>query len=385
MNIKQVERIVLLLISTVTLIICLNLDTLFSLFSGQAMCVEVVSSASLADMIDGKESDGPGGSIRFDSHPIPFDRESNTLFIPQSLAEDHWKGLLSTNKGKLYFKDDEYFQNKNQAIRENHVFKLYHIGYKGYHEYNVIFTGMPVISLFEESSNLENSEEIMYGTVQIWDPYHASTYFLNTDCSFHLRGGTSYGYDKKSYKLELNNQNMPLLGMRRDDDWILNALYDDAGLIHNKISAEVWKEIASSNHVKNDEGFSMEYAELFINNEYRGVYALIERVDKKELSLGKQDILYKCRATRIPEEHNYSNEETDGMLPVFLLKYPKDFTDEDWDPIKNWVNLFLKGNLEAYEAGEDFLNMENAVDANLFCMLIGGADNTRKNNYFIAE
>ncbi len=385
MKMKQAERIALFLISIITLIICLNLDSLLSLLSDQTLCVEVISSASLADLIDGKKADGTGGAIRFDTHPIAFDRESNTFFIPQSLTEDHWKGLLSADNGKLYFKRDEYFQNKKQAIRESHVFQLYHVDEAGYREYNVIFTGMPVISLFEETRSVEDNEEIMHGSVQICDPYHSSTYFQSGACSFHLRGGTSYGYDKKSYKLELENHNMSLLGMRKDDDWILNSLYDDAGLIHNKISTDMWKKIASSNDVKNDEGFSMEYTELFVDNEYLGVYALIERVDKKELSLGTQDILYKCRATRIPEEHNYSNEETDGMLPIFLLKHPKVFADEDWEPIKKWVDLFLKGNMEAYEEGENFLNMENAVDASLFCMLIGGADNTRKNNYFIAE
>lgn len=89
MKMKQAERIALFLISIITLIICLNLDSLLSLLSDQTLCVEVISSASLADLIDGKKADGTGGAIRFDTHPIAFDRESNTFFIPQSLTEDH--------------------------------------------------------------------------------------------------------------------------------------------------------------------------------------------------------------------------------------------------------------------------------------------------------
>lgn len=379
------KRAALLLISAAVLIICLNFDWLCSLLSDRVMSVKVMPEDTLSRMIDGMERKTPANAILYDSYPIAWDQESNTLFISQSLNDRNWKGLLTAHSGKLYFSFDAYLQDKSRAIREGHAFKLYCIDKEGYSDYNVVFTGMPIIALLEESSGPENGEMIMHGTIRIYDPYHSAAAFQSTAVSFHLRGGTSYGYDKKSYDLELDNQKMSLLGMRRDDDWILNSLYDDAGLIHNKISSQVWKEIASSNHVANDEGFGEEYVELFLNNEYCGVYALIERVDKKELSLGEKDILYKCKTGIIPGEHNYSNEETDGMQPVFLLKYPKEFTDDDWNPIKNWVDLFLKGGMDTYEDGERFLNMENAVDVNLFCMLINGTDNTRKNNYFTAE
>ncbi|MBD5393092.1 MAG: hypothetical protein HDR71_17195 [Lachnospiraceae bacterium] len=383
MDIKK-QRIALLLISIVAFIVYLNFSSLRSLLSNKIMSVKVMSEEELADMIVDQEVPEES-EIRFDSHPVAFDASSNTFFIPQSLTEEHWEGRLTAERGKLYFLDDEYFRDKSLAIEEGHIFKLYQVDEEKQSEYNVIFTGMPVICLAEESSALEDDETVSYGTVFIFDQYHSAARFQSTDCTFHVRGGTSYGYVKKSYKLELANKNMSLLGMRKDDDWILNALYDDAGLIHNKLSVQVWQEIASSNHVMNDEGYAMEYAELFLNNEYCGVYALTERVDKQELSLGKKDILYKCRTTRIPEEHNYTNEDTDGMQPIFVLKYPKDLKEEDWDPIKKWVDLFLKGEIDTYEEGADFLNMENAVDANLFCMLMAGTDNTRKNNYFISE
>ena len=64
---------------------------------------------------------------------------------------------------------------------------------------------------------------------------------------------------------------------------------------------------------------------------------------------------------RIPEEHNYSNERTDGLQPIFLLKHPKEFTQKDWDPLKTWVNLFCKEQMTSYEEGYKLLNMENAI------------------------
>lgn len=384
MDIKK-GRAALLITSIVALTVCLNFDTLFSLFSSRVMSVKVVPKDRLAEMTADMEIRETGSGISVDTHPVAYDASSNTYFIPQSLSEDHWEGFLTADKGKLYFADDKYLQDKRLAIAEGHVFRLYRVDKRGYSEYNVMFTGMPVISLVEESSSLEDGEIVMHGAAFVYDPYSDTANFQSEGCDFHVRGGTSYGYEKKSYKLEFTDKSLSLLGMRNDDDWILNALYDDAGLIHNKMSVQIWEEIAFTNHVANDEGFSSEYVELFLNGEYCGVYALTERIDQKELALGKRDILYKCRAYRIPEEHNYSNEETDGMEPIFLLKYPKNFDEDDWKPLKDWVNMFLKGDMDTYEDGASFLNMENAVDANLFCMLIGGTDNMRKNNFFIAE
>ena len=49
------------------------------------------------------------------------------------------------------------------------------------------------------------------------------------------------------------------------------------------------------------------------------------------------------------------------------------------------MNCFLKLQVKSYEDAEKLLNMENAIDYNLFCLLIGGYDNTRKNTFFTAE
>ncbi len=173
--------------------------------------------------------------------------------------------------------------------------------------------------------------------------------------------------------------------MRKDDDWILHGLYDDDGLIHNKLSYDVWQEIARDNHVGNDEGISLEWVELFVNDEYRGVYGLSERIDKKELGLSRKDILYKCRDQNDPGADDFYEELTEEMNPVFVLKYPRDFTMDNWEPLKEWVSMYCYDQFESYEKGKAILNMENAIDYNLFNMLTCGMDNIMKNIYFWAD
>lgn len=324
-------------------------------------------------------------NLQYNEAPVTFDAEKNTLFIPQNLNKENWDGRILAKRGTLYFIEDDYFAKKEEAIRSGHSFEMIVLQENSYSECYVVFTGMPVMNLHIEDSSMEDDTEVMHATVQVYDPYHTSTEFQSAECSFNIRGGTSRSYPKVSYKLELKEEKLSFLGMKKDNDWILNALYDDLGLAHNKLSYRVWREIANYNQVKNDEGTTAEYIELFIDNEYCGVYELTERIDGNELSLGRNDVLYKCRATRIPQEHNYSNEDTDGMKPIFVLKYPKNYATEDWEPLKKWVNCFLKEEMNTYEEGAALLNMENAVDFTLYTLLIGGSDNLRKNVFFAAE
>lgn len=345
----------------------------------KVLAVKTVTEDELSNILVDKIQTEDISLPFYDEQQVTFDKVSNTIFITQNISNDIWEGKLKAGEGKILFLQDTFFKDKTEAIRNNHVFTLYCIQAEKYMVYSVVFTGMPVMSI--ETKEVETGK----GQVTILDQYHTNSKFSVAECLYSIRGGTSRPYEKSSYKLTLTNSQLSLLGMRKDDDWILNALYDDAGLIHNKISYDVWQQIALSNNVKNDEGTTMEYVELFIDNEYLGVYGLTERIDKKELSLGSKDILYKCRAYRIPEEHNYSNEITDDMEPIFILKYPNEFSDEEWQPLKDWVNYFCKEQFKQYEEGAKLLSMENAIDYNLYCLLICGSDNTRKNIYFVAE
>ena len=73
------------------------------------------------------------------------------------------------------------------------------------------------------------------------------------------------------------------------------------------------------------------------------------------------------------------------MNPVFVWKYPKDFEMKDWEPLKSWVSVFLSDKLEDFASACTLLNMENAVDYNLFNLLICGMDNVMKNIYYLAD
>jgi spore coat protein CotH len=131
----------------------------------------------------------------------------------------------------------------------------------------------------------------------------------------------------------------------------------------------------------------MAYVEVFINDEYKGVYALSERVDRKQLKLKKysngiKGELYKgdewggaVTFTSLPPFDNTSLK-WDG----FEYKHPEEKID--WTNIYNFVN-FVKNssNEEFYRDYQKKFDLNNAVDYFIFLNLLRAADNTGKNIY----
>lgn len=375
------KKIGVIFASVLFLAIYLNRDNLFGAFDKSILNAKVLSMDEIDSLCEGKEEAFLEPKLQMNDAAIAYDSEQNMLLIPQSLSEAAFEGELQVPEGKLYFLEDATFDNKAEAIAQNTIFRLFWVTDTQCWMYNVYFTGMPVMNL--ETASCE--EGYVDGNVWIYDQYRQSAGFQSAEGSWRLRGATTLEYEKSSYRLTLTDKKLSLLGMRRDDDWILSALYDDEGLIHNKLSFEVWREIAADNHVNADEGIQMEYVELFMDNQYLGIYGLMERVDKKLLSLNDKDILYKCVDQKEPGEDDFYSELTEEMNPTYELKYPEELTEENWRPMKQWASVFLADEIEDYDSAKAMLNMENAVDYNLFNILICGMDNIMKNIYFYAD
>lgn len=350
--------------------------------SGKELGVEVLTQEEIDLLCSGKEFLEFETNIQFDGYDLGYDKAQNMLLIPQEIENKFFNGKLKAQEDELFFLADDLWNDKQNAVSSNHVFRLFRIGEEQYWMYNVYFTGMPVANLSTEYVSETNEN---YGTMWVFDQYRDSSRYQQGKCRFRLRGASSLAFPKSSYKVTFIENDFSLLGMREDDDWILNSLYDDEGLIHNKISYELWHEIAESNSVANDEGISMEFVEVFVDNTYMGVYGLLERVDKKALSLNEKDILYKGAESKDVGEDDFYAELTEDMNPTFEMKYPEEFTEEHWTPLKEWVYGLNYGQCSDYEEAKQMLNMENAIDYFLFNMFLCGEDNTWKNIYYWAD
>ena len=103
--------------------------------------------------------------------------------------------------------------------------------------------------------------------------------FLNCDSrlSIQIRGSSSQAIPKKGYgftTLQANNtsnNNISLLGMPAENDWILNGLAFDSSLIRDNLSYYLSRQMG--NYAPRTQ-----YCELVINDEYVGLYLLQEKI-----------------------------------------------------------------------------------------------------------
>ncbi len=131
--------------------------------------------------------------------------------------------------------------------------------------------------------------------------------------SIEIRGSSSQMFPKKSYALETQdaegqNNNVSLLGMPEENDWILYGPYTDKTLMRNAVVFELGEKL-------NRYTPRRRYCELFINGDYRGVYMLMENIKRDE---NRVDI-----ATLLPEDIE-GNELTGGYI-LKIDKFTGDF------------------------------------------------------------
>lgn len=160
-----------------------------------------------------------------------------------------------------------------------------------------------------------------------------------------LRGNASAGFPKKPYLLETRdengeNNNVSLLGMPKENDWILRSVYIDKTLMRDAIgmflSQETGRWACRTRH-----------CELVLNDEYAGLYILMESIkpDRNRLDIAKmtvQDIsgdavtggyiwevaherpnsFGKRRELKYPKKDNVQTEQLD-----YIRKYDDDFRE----------------------------------------------------------
>lgn len=93
-----------------------------------------------------------------------------------------------------------------------------------------------------------------------------------------LRGHSSLAFPKKQYGLELRDRrgegrDAGLLGMPKDDDWVLSAPYTDKSLMRNALAYETARQSFGRYAPRT------RYVEVVLNGRYRGVYVLTQKLE----------------------------------------------------------------------------------------------------------
>jgi hypothetical protein len=192
--------------------------------------------------------------------------------------------------------------------------------------------------------------------------------------SIEIRGASSQSFPKKNYSFETqnndgSNNNVSLLGMPEENDWILHGPFSDKSLMRNTLTYQFARNMG-------------QYAprtracELVINGDYRGYYVLMERIKRDENRLDIANVK--------PEDI-----EGDELTGGYILQIDRDneFLDDGWysnywpftfyalnDPDYDEINTpqrdYIENFITDFEAAMNAPNYaqsyENWIDVNSF-------------------
>lgn len=222
------------------------------------------------------------------------------------------------------------------------------------------------------------------------------------DMKAKFRGSSSLRYTKKNYAVKLldeNNESLDrsLLDMRKDNSWILDAMAIDKARMRNRVAFDIWNDFNTHPYYAAKEpkckiGIDGKFVEVYINDNYHGLYCLNEKIDRKQLKLKKKDnvirgLLYKgdnWYGTQFyGQPTEYDNYST--TYQGFESKYP-DVEDDgmtDWAPLAEKQDFVNNSTDEMFkEQVADQFDIPVLRDMFIFINVVGAIDNSGKNMFF---
>ena len=120
------------------------------------------------------------------------------------------------------------------------------------------------------------------------------------DIGIEIRGGFSQVLPKKTYDIEFwddptgeESVDVTFGDLREDDDWVLDAMYNEPLRINSFITHKLWLEMNELYYrdlePEAKSGADVMYVEVSVNGEYNGIYMLSEEIDRKQLKLRRNE------------------------------------------------------------------------------------------------
>ena len=157
---------------------------------------------------------------------------------------------------------------------------------------NSTFTdsNLPIIIINTENGAEIPDEPKILGTMKIIQRPDGARNFLtdaNNDdflnysgtIGIETRGSSSQALPKKPYGIDtleddgIEDKGVKLLGMPKEDDWILNSFAFDDSMMRDYISYEMTREMGQY-------AANLKYCEVVLNGDYIGLYALSEKIKR---------------------------------------------------------------------------------------------------------
>lgn len=233
-------------------------------------------------------------------------------------------------------------------------------------------TKLPEFQIFSDSISWYEKKpcEVRYSDCgREWEEYAEIKY----------RGGMSSRYYKHSFFLETSDKHAPA-NLPPDDDWILNANYIDKTFMRHKISYDLFRQMSPENVAS-----KCAYVNVYLNDDYKGLYVLMEEINAGLLGLDRGDslamlfkdpaIFYEGRTHSVQDTANY-----------YQQKFPKIGTSDKTRYIERFKDfLFHSADDEFVRGISERVDLGNVIDWHLILLLTNNSDGIMKNFYLYKE
>jgi hypothetical protein len=156
-----------------------------------------------------------------------------------------------------------------------------------------VSSNLPLVLIDTKGQTIKDAERIPAGMGIINKPGGQRNFLTDpfTDydgrISIEIRGSSSQQFEKKSYGFETQdangeNNNVSLLSMPAENDWVLYAPYSDKSLLRNELPYYLARSLGQY-------ASRTAFCELFLNGAYQGIYVLMEKIkqDKNRVNIAK--------------------------------------------------------------------------------------------------
>lgn len=352
--------------------------------------------------------------LMLNEYALPYDEETNQfLYSLKENEQEELNPVIQTyspdyNGYEIVFREAE-FENKQSDAGTTMDILVYNDEF--YTEYQIAFTTLPIVTIDLADSTEEGEYPIKmedeWAQFELYDNREGvpeKERLIKSYTYVRLRGASSLTYPQKQMRLNLRDlsisgeestNHLNLLDMRKDDDWILYAPYNDAEKMRNTFTTNLWYETsAEANPLKVVNGTEGRYVEVFIGDKYWGVYTLMFPMDEKQLDLDKNkesplqsDFYYRMTTNELPSLEVFKQSGNSLVAGSPEMRFPDEPLNDyrQWLPLHHHLEMMHTSDPEQLqEYMNENVDLRNQIDYFLFYVLTQAGDNNTKNRNYIA-
>ena len=293
-----------------------------------------------------------------------YDQEKDLFYISNKSAI-----VAHSLKTDLYMNDHELGEvNTLLAVKGNE-----------HKVYQFVETGLPILTM--ESIREEQNDTDTLALVKAYDMKNkVSEQMLD----YGTRGGSSIIFEKKSYNLKpIKDLPIEILGLPANNKYVLDSMYEDEYRMRDVLSWDICSQFQGE---MEDQSFhnctDMIYVELFIDDEYQGLYGLQDYNNEYKLGFDRKDgTIYETTDWDFPGDK--TAEPGKKKWDSVELKYNDLEYSKRWDAMIELVDIMnIEEPSEFTKKANEFFDLDQYMNHYLMLEVIMARDNQWKNTFY---